>query len=63
MTQWERPNSGHHIPLQHAHSIPSGYEATRVSNHEPEYMRKCMGCGGWGVGVVQPWGFCNHCTR
>ncbi|GFS37608.1 WW domain-containing protein [Actinidia rufa] len=22
-----------------------------------------MGCGGWGVGLVQLWGYCNHCTR
>ncbi|MCI86804.1 WW domain-containing, partial [Trifolium medium] len=24
---------------------------------------RCMGCGGWGVGLVQSWGYCNHCTR
>ncbi|XP_029129934.1 polyglutamine-binding protein 1 [Cajanus cajan] len=22
-----------------------------------------MQCGGWGVGLVQAWGHCNHCTR
>ncbi|KAJ0985793.1 hypothetical protein J5N97_004149 [Dioscorea zingiberensis] len=63
MSQWERPNPSLPVPLQHVQDIPSGYEATRVSYHEPDYMRKCMGCGGWGVGVVQPWGYCNHCTR
>ncbi|KAK3162831.1 hypothetical protein QOZ80_1BG0094350 [Eleusine coracana subsp. coracana] len=26
-------------------------------------MQRCMGCGGWGVGLVQQWGYCNHCTR
>uniref|UniRef100_A0A0D9V9I0 Polyglutamine-binding protein 1 n=1 Tax=Leersia perrieri TaxID=77586 RepID=A0A0D9V9I0_9ORYZ len=26
-------------------------------------MQRCLGCGGWGVGLVQPWGYCNHCTR
>ena len=23
----------------------------------------CLGCGGWGVGLVQMWGYYNHCTR
>lgn len=63
MTQWERPNSSHQFPVQHPHNISSGHEAVRVSSHEPDYTKKCMGCGGWGIGVVQPWGFCNHCTR
>lgn len=26
-------------------------------------LKRCMGCGGWGVGLVQMWGYCNHCTR
>ncbi|KAG6580903.1 Polyglutamine-binding protein 1, partial [Cucurbita argyrosperma subsp. sororia] len=26
-------------------------------------QHKCMGCGGWGLGLVQAWGYCNHCTR
>ncbi|KAL0555047.1 hypothetical protein IC582_008979 [Cucumis melo] len=26
-------------------------------------QNKCMGCGGWGLGLVQAWGYCNHCTR
>lgn len=26
-------------------------------------QNKCMGCGGWGLGLVQTWGYCNHCTR
>ncbi|CAA6665383.1 unnamed protein product [Spirodela intermedia] len=25
--------------------------------------QKCKGCGGWGVDLVQQWGYCNHCTR
>ncbi|KAH7423653.1 hypothetical protein KP509_12G066600 [Ceratopteris richardii] len=24
---------------------------------------RCAGCGGWGLGLVQAWGYCNHCTR
>ncbi|XP_038906174.1 uncharacterized protein LOC120092051 isoform X2 [Benincasa hispida] len=26
-------------------------------------QNKCMGCCGWGLGLVQAWGYCNHCTR
>lgn len=26
-------------------------------------LDKCFGCGGWGVSLVQAWGYCNHCTR
>lgn len=26
-------------------------------------LRKCAGCWGWGHGLVQSWGYCNHCTR
>eukprot|EP00897_Mesotaenium_endlicherianum_P010367 jgi/Mesen1/9359/ME000061S08799 len=26
-------------------------------------FKKCAGCGGWGRGVVQSWGYCHHCTR
>jgi polyglutamine-binding protein 1 len=26
-------------------------------------MQRCLGCGGWGVGLVQQSGYCNHCTR
>ncbi|XP_024518714.1 uncharacterized protein LOC112341923 isoform X1 [Selaginella moellendorffii] len=29
----------------------------------PIKMKKCTGCGGWGVGLVQAWNYCNHCTR
>ncbi|MCO5612910.1 hypothetical protein L7F22_067183 [Adiantum nelumboides] len=25
--------------------------------------KRCAGCGGWGLGLVQSWGYCNHCTR
>ncbi|KAI5056442.1 hypothetical protein GOP47_0028260 [Adiantum capillus-veneris] len=24
--------------------------------------KRCAGCGGWGLGLVQSWGYCNHCT-
>lgn len=26
-------------------------------------FKKCLGCTGWGRGLVQAWDYCNHCTR
>jgi polyglutamine-binding protein 1 len=26
-------------------------------------MQRCLGCGGWGLGLVQQSGYCNHCMR
>ncbi|XP_076898574.1 uncharacterized protein LOC143552184 isoform X1 [Bidens hawaiensis] len=26
-------------------------------------LKKCSGCGGWGLDLVQSWGYCCHCTR
>lgn len=63
MSQWELPNSGNQVVLQHAPPVATGHEATVTGEHEPSYMKKCMGCGGWGLGLVQSWGYCNHCTR
>ncbi|XP_047182224.1 uncharacterized protein LOC124848562 isoform X2 [Vigna umbellata] len=50
ISQWERPNLAHEV------SVGDGYDQS--SN-----LPRCMGCGGWGVGLVQAWGYCNHCTR
>lgn len=63
VSQWELPSSGNQIVPQHAHPVAMGHEATVTGDHEPSYMKKCMGCGGWGLGLVQAWGYCNHCTR
>ncbi|KAI3894944.1 hypothetical protein MKW92_009150 [Papaver armeniacum] len=35
----------------------------KVPLHSSFMQIKCMGCGGWGLGLVQAWGYCNHCTR
>ncbi|XP_076890839.1 uncharacterized protein LOC143542051 isoform X2 [Bidens hawaiensis] len=26
-------------------------------------LKKCSGCGGWGLDLVQSWSYCCHCTR
>ena len=62
-SQWELPNSMNELVPQHADHMGTGHEATVTSASEPSYKKKCMGCGGWGLGLVQAWGYCNHCTR
>ncbi|GJM92082.1 hypothetical protein PR202_ga08510 [Eleusine coracana subsp. coracana] len=53
----------------HASVAPHAPTNTAVESVAPNtdiwnsQMQRCMGCGGWGVGLVQQWGYCNHCTR
>ncbi|TVU36059.1 hypothetical protein EJB05_17971 [Eragrostis curvula] len=65
-----------HVPTN---TVPPSYVNASVAPHAPtntavepvapttdlwnSQMQRCMGCGGWGVGLVQQWGYCNHCTR
>lgn len=35
----------------------------QAGKDESSTLKKCLSCGGWGVGLVQMWGYCNHCTR
>ncbi|KAI3976623.1 hypothetical protein MKX01_008481 [Papaver californicum] len=63
VSQWEVPESLKKVPLQHNKETAS---RNMVNNNgqSPSFMQiKCMGCGGWGLGLVQAWGYCNHCTR
>ncbi|XP_050234799.1 uncharacterized protein LOC126683024 isoform X2 [Mercurialis annua] len=62
VSQWERPDSTHIVATQqHSNNTDSINHHTWVGqSFEPN---KCVGCGGWGVGLVQAWGYCNHCTR
>ena len=60
VSQWELPNSMKELVPDH---MGTGHEATVTAAYEPSYKRKCMGCGGWGLGLIQDWGYCNHCTR
>ncbi|MQM16794.1 hypothetical protein Taro_049757 [Colocasia esculenta] len=61
VSQWERPTSVGDVPQQ-INQMVSAAKFTN-GNHETSPMLKCMRCGGWGVGLVQQWGYCNHCTR
>ncbi|KAK8958960.1 hypothetical protein KSP40_PGU020207 [Platanthera guangdongensis] len=58
--QWERPSSINEALLQHADHV--SVEPTGTSYPTQSFTR-CMGCGGWGLGLVQVWGHCKHCTR
>lgn len=49
-SQWEHPGTSPKITSQ-----PQGDKSSTLN--------KCMECGGWGVGLVQTWGYCDHCTR
>lgn len=61
ISQWERPISSSHVSSSTSESIATEHESSRTG--DLNHLTKCMGCGGWGLGVVQPWGYCNHCTR
>ncbi|KAL9240042.1 hypothetical protein vseg_014305 [Gypsophila vaccaria] len=62
LSQWERP----HV-LQQVASEP--VQSATSNNHDGIWaeqcsqFERCLNCGGWGVGLVQAWGYCNHCTR
>ncbi|GAU34358.1 hypothetical protein TSUD_20650 [Trifolium subterraneum] len=53
VSQWVHPNSAQKVVSD---------QLTHVDDQSSNLPR-CMGCGGWGVGLVQSWGYCNHCTR
>lgn len=59
LSQWEHPNSKQQSYIQH----PETVNLRHTAEHRQLSDHKCSGCGGWGVGLVQLWGYCNHCTR
>lgn len=38
-------------------------QAISHSQSDESLLKRCMGCGGWGLALVKSWGYCNHCTR
>ncbi|KAL1220122.1 hypothetical protein V5N11_035055 [Cardamine amara subsp. amara] len=66
VSQWEPP-----VSLQKPASTNSNNAVTQNTTngsngkgeHPPSQLPRCCGCGGWGVGLVQNWGYCAHCTR
>ncbi|CAI8602078.1 unnamed protein product [Vicia faba] len=56
VSQWKHPNSTQKT-VSDKLALSVGHVDGQSSN-----LQRCMGCGGWGVGLVQAWGYCNHCT-
>ncbi|BBH07010.1 hypothetical protein Prudu_018808 [Prunus dulcis] len=75
VSQWKHPNSSEQVALesQHFDSLASRNPANvywdgqsaevQAEKDESSKTKRCTGCGGWGLGLVQMWGYCNHCTR
>ncbi|KAL8030858.1 hypothetical protein ABFX02_14G313300 [Erythranthe guttata] len=61
VSQWEHPGAQQTAPQHHEMVSSDALDAN--SGDRPLTLPKCMGCGGWGLDLVQSWGYCNHCTR
>lgn len=64
-SQWERPKDSVSGSIQSDHkiSVLHGSDKAGNGNTSASKFKKCLGCGGWGRGLVQAWNYCNHCTR
>lgn len=62
-TQWEPPTSVQPGVVPHASTDVAVQPTAQNADLCNPHMQRCSGCGGWGIGLVQPWGYCNHCTR
>ncbi|KAA3472136.1 WW domain-binding protein 4 isoform X3 [Gossypium australe] len=63
ISQWECPDVLKPFASQHPGSRVSESTVNENSTVWSSNLDKCFGCGGWGVSLVQAWGYCNHCTR
>ncbi|XP_015897989.3 uncharacterized protein LOC107431553 isoform X2 [Ziziphus jujuba] len=73
VSKWECPQSSQQIAYQHVKSmifenvdnVSWGIQSSEMLEQvdQSSELVRCMGCGGWGVGLIQEWGYCNHCTR
>lgn len=63
VSQWERPSTPQQVAIPH-HDRAVANNATNVTwVGQASTFQRCLECGGWGVGLVQSWGYCKHCTR
>ncbi|KAE8664105.1 WW domain-containing protein, putative isoform 2 [Hibiscus syriacus] len=63
ISQWECPDVLQPFASRHPGSRVSENTVNENSALRSSNLDKCIGCGGWGVGLVRIWGYCNHCTR
>ncbi|KAK9080138.1 hypothetical protein SSX86_001813 [Deinandra increscens subsp. villosa] len=62
ISQWEHPGSSQKPAFGQQFNVDSRSVNPKPSDHSIE-QKKCSGCGGWGLDLVQSWGYCCHCTR
>ncbi|XP_055834706.1 uncharacterized protein LOC129903226 [Solanum dulcamara] len=63
VSQWEHPSKPQQVAIQHCDRAVTN-NATNVTRvDQASTFQRCIECGGWGVGLVQSWGYCKHCTR
>ncbi|KAK6115597.1 hypothetical protein DH2020_007866 [Rehmannia glutinosa] len=63
VSRWEHPDIQQQVTPQHYERTVSADAVHGSLRDHSSTFPKCMGCGGWGLGLVQAWGYCNHCTR
>ncbi|KAJ0259413.1 Uncharacterized protein HA466_0057720 [Hirschfeldia incana] len=63
VSQWEPPASLKKPAATNTNNALSQNTANGKREITPSELPRCSGCGGWGVGLVQSWGYCAHCTR
>ncbi|KAL8459455.1 hypothetical protein ACS0TY_036807 [Phlomoides rotata] len=63
VSQWEHPGAQRQVASQHYEQLVSPNTMHGNLGYLSSTLPKCMGCGGWGLNLVQSWGYCNHCTR
>nr|AAM64998.1 unknown [Arabidopsis thaliana] len=63
VSQWEPPASLQKPAATNSNNAVTQSTANGKGEHPPSQLPRCSGCGGWGVGLVQRWGYCVHCTR
>ncbi|XP_042048028.1 uncharacterized protein LOC121794092 isoform X2 [Salvia splendens] len=63
VSQWEHPGAQQQVAPQCYEMMVSPYAMVGNLEDKASPFPRCLGCGGWGVGLVQSWGYCNHCTR
>uniref|UniRef100_A0A7C9E379 Polyglutamine-binding protein 1 n=1 Tax=Opuntia streptacantha TaxID=393608 RepID=A0A7C9E379_OPUST len=63
VSQWERPQASQLVTSEHVQGRTSRSVHDGNWGEQSRMSERCLACGGWGVGLVQAWGYCNHCTR
>ncbi|KAL2895756.1 Polyglutamine-binding protein 1 [Bienertia sinuspersici] len=63
VSQWERPHVMQQVTPVHVSGSSIKNDNTDPWVEQSSMLERCLSCRGWGVGLVQAWGYCNHCTR